>query len=122
MVHNKIITMGVALAVGLCSVFPAMAGYQTIYVPDNYSTVVNGQTIIYQNQPAQTVIVQEPAPQTVYVRETTSVPSSGAIFAAGVGTFVGGVLLHSILGRHHHKTYRPAPPPRPAMHKKNHRR
>lgn len=105
MIHNKIITWCVAFAIGCVSFSPAFAGYQTVYVPDNYS----GQTIIYQ-QPPQTVIVQEPAPQTVYVQNTTVSPA-GAVLAAGVGTLVGGVLLHSIFG-HHHKSYRPAPPPR----------
>lgn len=110
MVHNKIITWCVALAIGCVSVSPAFAGYQTIYVPDNYS----GQTIVYQ-QP-QTVVIRETQP--VYVNSGSSAVSD-ALLLTGAG-IVGGVLMHSILG-HHHKSYRPAPP-RPVFRPVKHRR
>ncbi len=115
---NKIITSVVALAFCFSVVSPASAGYRTVYVPNSYNTT--GQTIIYQNtstqpivvqQPTQTIVVQEQQPvQTVYVNETTTY-SDDALWAAGIGTLVGGVILGSIWHHDHKKShYKPQPP------------
>ncbi len=99
---HQFITFSLTAAFAFLSVSPAFAGY--VYVPD---TVTQTQTVIYQQTPAQTVIVRETAPATVYMRETPSV-SGETLFMAGIGTLIGGAVLHSIWDRHHH--YRPAPP------------
>ena len=115
---NKIITSVVAFAFCFSVVAPAAAGYQTIYVPDNYN--MTGQTYIYQNttsqpivvqQPTQTIVVQEQKPsQTVIVRDTQTNYSDDALWVAGIGTLVGGVILGSLIGHDHKTTHYKAPP------------
>lgn len=102
MYQNKFITFSLMVVLAAGCVLPAYADVQTVYVPSSA-----GQTVIYQQSPAQTIVVQEPVQQTVYVQRR--VPSE-TLLTVGVGTLIGGLILHSIWDRNHHHSFRPAPP------------
>lgn len=120
MFKKKIIITSLITAICFGVVSPVMAGYNTIYIPThtNYQNIT-GQTVVYT--PSQTVVIQENVlPQTIvvqktqepiYIQKTTG--SNDALWVAGIGSFVGGVLLSNILHQKHKPKHQVKPKPQP---------